>query len=59
MSKYKYTGSDERVFPTLGVTVKSGDTFESSDTINAADIEIVGGSKPATQSAASDTKVGE
>lgn len=29
MATYKYTGEDDREFPTLGLTVKAGDTFDA------------------------------
>ena len=29
--KYKYIGQDERVFPSLGITVKQGDEFDAPD----------------------------
>lgn len=63
--KYKYTGTDERVFPSLGIVVKPNEEFEAPDNFHAADVTAVSGSKtfvkPVTSatSAASDTKVGE
>jgi hypothetical protein len=42
MATYTYTGSDERVFPTLGVTVKSGDTFEGPDNLILSDVTASG-----------------
>lgn len=29
--KYTYSGSDERIFPSIGITVQPGDTFEAPD----------------------------
>ena len=46
MAKYKYTGSGKRVFPTLGITVKSGDTFDAPDNLILKDVELVSGSAP-------------
>jgi hypothetical protein len=63
--KYKYTGTDERVFPSLGIVVKPNEEFEAPENFHAADVISVGSSKPfvkpaiSTSSAASDTKVGE
>lgn len=42
--KFQYNGSDERVFPSLGITVKQGDTFDAPDNFNAPDVSSV--SKP-------------
>lgn len=39
--KYKYTGSDEKHFPTLGVTVKNGDVIETDKPVNHAEFEEV------------------
>jgi hypothetical protein len=36
--KYKYTGTDERVFPSLGVVVKPGEEFEAPEDFVAADV---------------------
>lgn len=38
MAKYTYTGSDERVFPTIAVTVKPGDSFDAPDNFSAPDV---------------------
>lgn len=32
--KYTYTGEDERVFPTLGITVTQGDSFDSDEKLD-------------------------
>lgn len=32
---FTYTGEDERVFPTLGITVKQGDKFDAPDDFSA------------------------
>ena len=66
--KYKYNGTDERVFPSLGITVKPNDEFDAPDNFSAAGVTPVGAktfTKPTetkpepTKSAASDTTVGE
>jgi hypothetical protein len=58
--KYKYKGTDDRVFPTLGITVKSGEEFEAPADFQAADVVIAGATKPTpTPSAPSDLKAGE
>jgi hypothetical protein len=36
--KYKYVGTDERVFPSLGITVKKGEEFEAPDNFNATNV---------------------
>ena len=64
--KLKYKGTDERVFPTLGITVKPGDEFDAPEGISHPDCESAGLAKPTIStapttkpSAASDLKVGE
>ena len=58
--KYKYTGTDSRVFPTLGITVKPGEEFEAPDKFDVPNVVPAGAHKstPAT-SAASDPTLGE
>lgn len=34
MASYTYEGEQELVFPTLGLTVKPGDTFEAPEGLN-------------------------
>jgi hypothetical protein len=47
MATYKYTGEDERVFPTIGVIVESGNTFEAPDDFSAYNVlPVSGNSKP-------------
>jgi len=36
--KYIYNGEDERVFPSLGITVKKGEEFEAPDNFNATNV---------------------
>ena len=40
MATYIYNGSGEKEFPTLGITVKNGDTFDSADEIVNADVTL-------------------
>ena len=67
--KYKYNGTDERVFPSVGVTVKPGDEFDAPEGFVAANVTLAS-TKPSvteptkptetitTMSAASDKKLG-
>ena len=51
MARFQYNGSDERSFPTIGVTVKSGDSFDAPDYFAAVDVSPVSAQKkvaPAT-----------
>jgi hypothetical protein len=60
--KLKYNGTDERVFPTLGITLKPGDEFDAPEGFAHPDCAAAGFAKPAavtptpapTKSAASD-----
>ena len=38
MMKYKYNGTDERVFPGVKVTVKPGDEFDAPEGFTAANV---------------------
>jgi hypothetical protein len=38
MATFTYKGEGERVFPSIGVTVKSGDSFEAPSNFNALDV---------------------
>jgi hypothetical protein len=38
MATFTYTGSDERVFPSISVVVQPGDTFEAPDDFSAANV---------------------
>ena len=42
MMKYKYNGTDERVFPSVGVTVKPGDEFDAPEGFVAANVTLAG-----------------
>ena len=46
--KYKYTGTDERVFPSLGVVVTSGAEFEAPEGFTAPDVVPASASAPKT-----------
>jgi hypothetical protein len=61
MATYQYNGTDAREFPTLAITVKPGDTFESQDVVISADVTLASApkTKTTTPSAPSDTTVGE
>jgi hypothetical protein len=64
--KLTYNGTDERVFPTLGITVKQGEQFDAPEGFSHPDFTVGGEAKPSfttapksetttNQSAASDT----
>lgn len=38
MAQFKYNGSDERVFPTISVTVNAGEIFDAPDDFDAPDV---------------------
>jgi hypothetical protein len=38
MATFTYKGEDERVFPTIGITVKAGDKFEAPSDFDAPDV---------------------
>jgi len=67
--KYKYNGTDERVFPSIGTTVKPGDEFDAPEGFVAANVTLAS-AKPSlteptepkekiTMSAAPDHKLGD
>lgn len=65
MMRYTYNGSDERVFPTLGITVKKGEQFDAPEGFSHPDCSS-GDARPFTKlsstptpSAASDKTLGE
>lgn len=43
--KFKYIGETEKVFPTLGITVKNGDEFEAPDNFVAVNVVHVNSGK--------------
>lgn len=64
--KVTYKGTDERVFPSLGTTVKPGDVIDAPEGFSHPDCESAGAAKPTVPtiqttkpSAASDLKAGE
>jgi hypothetical protein len=65
MMRYTYNGSDERVFPTLGITVKKGDVFDAPEGFSHPDCSsgeaksFTKTSTTTTPSAASDKTLGE
>ena len=62
MATYEYNGDGVKEFPTLKLTVKPGDTFETTDEIISADVTLASATKknPITPSpsAPSDTTLG-
>ena len=38
MATFTYKGEGERVFPSIGITVKSGDSFEAPSDFDAPDV---------------------
>lgn len=58
MATYLYSGDEVREFPTLKLTVKPGDTFESVDEIISADVSLASKKPTPTPSAPSDTTQG-
>jgi hypothetical protein len=63
MMKLTYNGTDERVFPTLGITVKPGDEFDAPEGFSHPDCTAAKTfnkvATPTPPSAASDTIVKE
>ena len=45
MATYQFDGEQETVFPTLGVTVKKGDTFEAPEGLVLPGVSIANGKK--------------
>lgn len=45
MATYQFDGETETAFPTLGVTVKKGDTFEAPEGLVLPDVSIASGKK--------------
>ena len=54
--KYKYKGTDERVFPSLGQVVKPGEEFEAPENFSAPDVVPAGSAKPAIKTTTSELK---
>jgi hypothetical protein len=52
--KYKYMGTDSRVFPSLGITVNPGDEFEAPENFDVPNVVLSGAKKSTTP-----TTVGE
>lgn len=51
MATYTYNGDQELVLPTLGLTVKKGDTFEGPEGLNIAGVSKATTPKKETVSA--------
>lgn len=45
--KFTYTGTDERTFPSIAVTVKPGDSFDAPDDFSADNVSSNPATKPA------------
>jgi len=45
MATFRYEGTDERTFPTIGVTVKPGETFEAPTEFSASGVVSASDSK--------------
>jgi hypothetical protein len=60
MATYQFIGDQETVFPSLGVTVSPGDTFDAPDGTVASNITLASSTKktPTTPSADADTTQG-
>jgi len=51
MARYKYTGTDKRAFPSLGLTVAPNEEFDAPDDFNAYEVISINAkisAKPAT-----------
>lgn len=46
MKKYQYVGEEERSFPSLGIVVNRGDTFETDRPVNHPELVEVTNSEP-------------
>lgn len=60
--KLKYNGTDERVFPAIGITVAPGDEFDAPEGFSHPDCAPAGSTPkvaPIKSSAPSDQKAGE
>ena len=54
--KYKYIGTDERVFPSLGVVVNSGDEFDAPENFSGVDVVASNSAKSFTKPTTTDIK---
>lgn len=60
MAKFRYNGTEERVFPTLGITVSPNQEFDAPDGFTAPDVSAATDvAKKPTKSAPSDMTEGE
>jgi hypothetical protein len=46
MATFQYNGSDERVFPSIAITVEPGDTFDAPDDFSAFNVSLTKQTKP-------------
>jgi hypothetical protein len=58
MATYQYNGDQVKEFPTLVLTVKPGDTFDSKDEVISADVSLASKKTTPAPSAATDTTQG-
>jgi hypothetical protein len=47
MPRYEYKGEGERTFPSLGITVKKGDSFDGPDGLKAPGLSLASTAKTA------------
>ena len=47
MPRYEYKGEVPRTFPTLGITVKNGDSFDGPEGLKAQGLSLVSSAKTA------------
>ena len=45
MARFQYNGEDERSFPSIGITVKKGDSFDAPDDFKAIGVSPASSSK--------------
>lgn len=59
MGKFRYNGTEERVFPTLGITVSPNEEFDAPDGFIAADVTAATSGKPSKTKFNPDAKDGD
>lgn len=59
MPRYEYNGEVERSFPTLGITVKKGDSFDGPEGLTAPGLSLVSSAKSAPAATAPKEKAKE
>ena len=55
MATYTYNGEDDRVFPTLGITVKAGESFDAPDGFVSANVTSSNSKKSAVAAPVQDS----